>query len=87
MREGLPGTRQAGTTRIWPDLATTLVASRWYKAFILGEIQAEVASAVTYTLGANDGTSSVFTLVENNGSMVLSFVEEPAIRPFDEGDD
>ncbi len=34
--------------------------------------------AATYTLGASDGTSAVFTLVENDGSMVLTLVEEPA---------
>ncbi len=46
-----------------------------------------VVAPVTYTLGANDGTSSVFTLVQNNGSMVLSLVEEPAIRPLNDNED
>ncbi len=41
--------------------------------------------AATYTLGANDGTSAVFTLVENDGSLVLTFVEEPVY--FDYNDD
>ena len=36
-----------------------------------------VAGAPTYILGASDGTSGVFTLVENDGSMVLTLVEEP----------
>ncbi len=42
-REGLPGTRQAGTTRI----CSGLVAS-WRKAFILGEIQAEARPTAPY---------------------------------------
>ena len=45
-----------------------------------------VAPVATYTLGANNGTSSVFTLVENNGSMVLSLVEQP-VRIISEDND
>ncbi len=45
----------------------------------------EVAPAATYTLGASDGTSAVFTLVKNDGSMVLTFVEEPQFD-FDDED-
>ncbi len=47
----------------------------------------EVFPAVTYVLGASDGTSAVFTLVANDGSMVLTLVEQPAIRTFDDDDD
>jgi len=43
--------------------------------------------AATYTLGASDGTSAVFTLVENDGSLVLTLVEEPVVRDFDFNDD
>ena len=43
--------------------------------------------AATYILGASDGTNAVFTLVENDGSMVLTLVEEPAVRDFDFDDD
>ena len=43
--------------------------------------------AATYILGASDGTSAVFTLVANDGNMVLTLVEQPAIRTFDEDDD
>ena len=46
-----------------------------------------VAAVATYTLGASDGTSAVFTLVENDGSMVLTLVEEPTVRDFDLNDD
>ena len=42
--------------------------------------------AATYTLGASDGTSAVFTLVENDGSMVLTLVEEPADFAFSDED-
>ena len=42
--------------------------------------------AATYTLGASDGTSAVFTLVENDGSLVLTLVEEPADFDFNEDD-
>ncbi len=42
--------------------------------------------AATYTLGASDGTSAVFTLVENDGSLVLTLVEEPADFAFNEDD-
>ena len=46
-----------------------------------------VVPAATYTLGASDGTSAVFTLVENDGSMVLTLVEEPTVRDFSDDDD
>ncbi len=42
--------------------------------------------AATYTLGASDGTSAVFSLVANDGSMVLTLVEEPNFD-FDFDDD
>ncbi len=42
--------------------------------------------AATYTLGASDGTSAVFTLVENDGSLVLTLVEEPKDFAFSEDD-
>ena len=45
-----------------------------------------VVPAATYTLGANNGTSAVFTLVENDGSLVLTLVEEPADFDFNEDD-
>ncbi len=48
--------------------------------------KASVATAATYTLGASDGTSAVFTLVENDGSLVLTLVEEPADFDFNEND-
>ena len=32
------------------------------------------APVATYTLGASDGTNAVFTLVENDGNMVLTLV-------------
>ncbi len=44
------------------------------------------APVATYTLGASDGTSAVFTLVENDGSLVLTLVEEPVVRDFNEDD-
>ncbi len=47
----------------------------------------QAVPAATYTIGANDGSSAVFTLVENDGSMVLTLVEGPAIRDFDFDDD
>jgi len=50
-------------------------------------VRPEAAPAATYTLGANDGTSSVFTLVENNGGMVLTLVEEPVVRKLNDTDD
>ncbi len=43
--------------------------------------------AATYILGASDGTRAVFTLVANDGSMVLTLVEEPVVRTFDDDDD
>ncbi len=44
--------------------------------------------AATYILGASDGTSAVFTLVENDGSMVLTLMEEPVIiRTFNDDED
>ena len=42
--------------------------------------------AATYTLGASDGTSAVFNLVENDGSMVLTLVEEPTDFAFTDED-
>ncbi len=44
----------------------------------------EVATAATYILGASDGTSAVFTLVANDGGLVLTLVEEPAISTMDD---
>ncbi len=46
-----------------------------------------VVPSATYTIGASDGTSAVFTLVENDGSLVLTLVEEPVVRDFDFNDD
>lgn len=43
--------------------------------------------AATYTLESSDGTSAVFTLVQNDGSMVLTLVEEPTVRDFALNDD
>ena len=43
--------------------------------------------AATYILGASDGTSAVFTLVENDGVMVLTLVEESVIRTFESDED
>ncbi len=43
--------------------------------------------AATYVLGASDGTNAVLTLVENDGSMVLTLVEEPVVREFNDDDD
>ncbi len=40
--------------------------------------------AATYVLGASDGTSAVFTLVENDGKMVLTLVEERVFLDIDE---
>ncbi len=40
------------------------------------------APAASYILGASDGTSAVFTLVENDGTLVLTLVEEPADSDF-----
>ena len=37
------------------------------------------APAATYMLVNSDATVSVFALVENDGSMVLSLVEEPSV--------
>ncbi len=42
------------------------------------------ASAPTFTLGANNGISSVFELVEINGNMVLSVVDVHDFRIIDE---
>ncbi len=39
----------------------------------------EVVPGATYILGASDGTSAVFTLVENGGGMVLTLVEAPVV--------
>ena len=50
------------------------------------EINIPAAPAATYTLGASDGTSAVFTLVENDGALVLTLVEEPAEFDFNEDD-
>ena len=41
----------------------------------------------TYTLGASDGTSAVFTLVENDGDIVLTLVEAPAFIDLADDDD
>ncbi len=49
-------------------------------------IRPVTAPATTYTIGANDGTSAVFTLVENDGSMVLTLVEEPVVREINDDD-
>ncbi len=46
----------------------------------------EAVPAATYILGASDGTSAVFTLENNDGSMVLTLVEEPNFD-FDFDDD
>ena len=43
--------------------------------------------AATYTLGASDGTSAVFTLVENDGSLVLTLVEQPSDSDFNEDEE
>ena len=51
-----------------------------------GGIRPEPAPAATYTLGASDGTSAVFTLVENDGTLVLTLVEEPVDFAFNEDD-
>ncbi len=46
------------------------------------------ASAATYSLESGNGTSAVFTLVDINGSMVLTLVEEPVIiRTFNDDED
>ncbi len=50
------------------------------------EINTPVAPAATYTLGASDGTSAAFTLVEIDGSLVLTLVDEPADFEFNEDD-
>ncbi len=44
------------------------------------------APVATYTLGDSDGTSAVFTLVENDGTMVLTLVEEPTDFAFTDDD-
>ncbi len=69
-------------------MATLVVLPITSSADHLDDISAEVPPAVTYILGASDGTSAVFTLVENDGSVVLTLVEEPAIvtRTFDDDD-
>ncbi len=51
------------------------------------ELNRPAASAATYTLWDGDGNTSVFTLETNDGSMVLTLVEEPAIRTFAQDDD
>ena len=53
------------------------------------EVNRPAASVATYTLWDGDGNTSVFTLETNDGSMVLTLVEEPAIvtRTFVEDDD
>ena len=43
--------------------------------------------AATYTLAGSDNTVAIFTLVENDGSMVLTLVEETVVRDFDDDDD
>ncbi len=51
-----------------------------------GVLRPVAVPAATYTLGASDGTSAVFTLVENDGSLVLTLVEEPANFAFNQDD-
>ena len=52
-----------------------------------GTVSPVAAPAATYILGASDGTSAVFTLVENDGNMVLTLVEESVIRTFESDED
>ena len=49
-------------------------------------VRPEAVPAATYTLGASDGTSAVFTLVENDGTLVLTLVEEPTDFAFNDDD-
>ncbi len=51
-----------------------------------GDSRSVAVPAATYTLGASDGTSAVFTLVENDGTLVLTLVEESADFAFNEDD-
>ncbi len=51
------------------------------------DVRPEAVPAATYTLGASDGTSAVFTLVENDGTLVLTLVEEPDVQDFAFNDD
>ena len=44
------------------------------------------APAATYVIGASDGTSATFALVENDGRMVLTLVEEPTDFAFNDED-
>ncbi len=46
----------------------------------------EAVPAATYVLGASDGTSAIFTLVQNDGSKVLTLVEEPTDFAFTDED-
>ncbi len=43
--------------------------------------------AATFMLAGSDNTVTIFTLVENDGSMVLTLVEETVVRDFDDDDD
>ena len=47
----------------------------------------EVVPPATYMLVDSDSTVSLFTLVDNDGSRVLTLVEEPAVRTNDDDDD
>jgi hypothetical protein len=51
-----------------------------------GDSRSVAVPAATYILGASDGTNAVFTLVENDGTLVLTLVEEPADFAFNEDD-
>ena len=51
-----------------------------------GDSRSVAVPAANYVLGASDGTSAVFTLVENDGSLVLTLVEERVIRDFNDDD-
>ncbi len=70
-------------------MATLVVLPITTSADHLDDISPGVAPASTYTLWDSDGNTSVFTLEANDGSMVLTLVEEPAIvtRTFDDDDD
>jgi len=43
--------------------------------------------AATYILAGSDNTVAIFTLVENDGNMVLTLVEETVIRTFASDED
>ena len=44
------------------------------------------AQPATYVLGASDGSSDAFTLVENDGRMVLTLVRPPTVLNFGDED-